>query len=163
MMEGTGSTASWASGTGPGEAAQRMYVEPVDDPASVRSPESEFLRTMAEDVAAGRRRLEVTSDEGGLHIELRLTEASPAALEGLRHVRLPETEKAIRASLSPRERAMLRLVADGLTNRQIAGELHLAEKTVRNRLSLVFAKLGIERRSQAAAFAVRNGLADTGS
>lgn len=74
--------------------------------------------------------------------------------------RTPEIDRAVMDSLSPRERTVLRLIADGWTNRQIAGELHLAEKTVRNQLSLVFAKLGIERRSQAAALAVRHGLTD---
>lgn len=61
--------------------------------------------------------------------------------------------------LSPRERTLLRLVASGRTNREIATELFLAEKTVRNQLSLVFAKLGVSRRAQAAAFAVRHGIA----
>ena len=61
--------------------------------------------------------------------------------------------------LTPRERSIIRLVAAGLTNKEIGAELHLSDKTVRNQLSLLFAKLGIERRSQAAAFAVRHGLA----
>ncbi len=61
--------------------------------------------------------------------------------------------------LTPRERSVIRLVAAGLTNKEIAAELHLSDKTVRNQLSLLFAKLGIERRSQAAALAVRHGLA----
>lgn len=76
--------------------------------------------------------------------------------------RARETELLL-ALLSPRERTMIRLVADGCTNRQIAAELHLAEKTVRNQLSVVFTKLAIGRRSQAAAFAVRSGLTDLAS
>ena len=47
------------------------------------------------------------------------------------------------------------LIADGLTNRQIADELHLAEKTVKNYVSNLLAKLGMERRTQAAVFATR--------
>ena len=47
------------------------------------------------------------------------------------------------------------LIADGLTNRQIAAELHLAEKTVKNYVSNLLAKLGMERRTQAAVFATR--------
>jgi DNA-binding NarL/FixJ family response regulator len=53
-------------------------------------------------------------------------------------------------SLSVRERQVLALVADGLTNRQIGAELALAEKTVKNYVSSLLAKLGLQRRTQAA-------------
>ena len=59
------------------------------------------------------------------------------------------------ASLSPQERRILELIGEGLTNRQIGERLFLAEKTVKNYVSALFAKLGMERRTQAAAFAVR--------
>jgi DNA-binding NarL/FixJ family response regulator len=59
------------------------------------------------------------------------------------------------ARLTPQERRILALIADGLTNRQIAGEMHLAEKTVKNYVSSLLAKLGMERRTQAAVFAAR--------
>ncbi len=59
------------------------------------------------------------------------------------------------ASLTPQERRILSLIGDGLTNRQIGDEMHLAEKTVKNYVSNLFAKLGMSRRSQAAAFAAR--------
>ena len=55
-------------------------------------------------------------------------------------------------SLGLRERQILRLIADGLTNRQIGGELGIAEKTVKNYVSSLLAKLGLERRTQAAVF-----------
>lgn len=55
--------------------------------------------------------------------------------------------------LSLRERQVLRLIGDGLTNRQIGEELHLAEKTVKNYVSGLLAKLGMERRTQAAVYA----------
>ncbi len=54
------------------------------------------------------------------------------------------------ASLSPRERRVLELVSEGLTNRQIGERMHLAEKTVKNYVSSLLAKLGFERRTQAA-------------
>lgn len=57
--------------------------------------------------------------------------------------------------LSPQERRVLDLVADGLTNRQIAQHLHLAEKTVKNYVSAVLHKLGFERRTEAAVYATR--------
>ncbi|MRJ77494.1 response regulator [Aeromicrobium sp. SMF47] len=57
--------------------------------------------------------------------------------------------------LTPQERRILVLVAEGLTNRQIGERLKLAEKTVKNYMSNVLAKLGFERRTQAAVFASR--------
>ena len=58
-------------------------------------------------------------------------------------------------SLTPQERRILDLIADGQTNRQIAASLFLAEKTVKNYVSNVLAKLGMERRTQAATYAAR--------
>jgi two-component system response regulator DevR len=55
-------------------------------------------------------------------------------------------------SLSPQEQRVLALVAEGLTNKEIASDLKLSEKTVKNYLSNLFDKLQISRRSQAAAF-----------
>jgi DNA-binding NarL/FixJ family response regulator len=55
-------------------------------------------------------------------------------------------------ALSGQERRVLLLVAEGLTNRQIAHQMFLAEKTVRNYVSLMLAKLGMERRTQAALY-----------
>ncbi len=54
--------------------------------------------------------------------------------------------------LSPHERRVLSLIADGLTNRQIADELNLAEKTVKNYVSALLHKLDMTRRAEAAAF-----------
>ena len=54
------------------------------------------------------------------------------------------------AGLTPQERRILELIGEGLTNRQIGERLFLAEKTVKNYVSSLLAKLGIERRVQAA-------------
>ena len=56
--------------------------------------------------------------------------------------------------LSPQERRILDHVAEGLTNRQIGEVMSLAEKTVKNYITAVLGKLGMERRTQAAVFAV---------
>jgi two-component system, NarL family, response regulator DevR len=56
--------------------------------------------------------------------------------------------------LSPQERRILDHVAEGLTNRQIGESMSLAEKTVKNYITAVLGKLGMERRTQAAVFAV---------
>jgi DNA-binding NarL/FixJ family response regulator len=59
------------------------------------------------------------------------------------------------AGLSGQERRILELIGEGLTNRQIGEQMFLAEKTVKNYVSALFAKLGMERRTQAAAYASR--------
>jgi two-component system, NarL family, response regulator DevR len=59
------------------------------------------------------------------------------------------------AGLTPQERRLLELIGEGLTNRQIGERLFLAEKTVKNYVSVLFVKLGMERRTQAAAYAAR--------
>jgi two-component system, NarL family, response regulator DevR len=58
-------------------------------------------------------------------------------------------------SLTEQERRILEYVAEGLTNREIAGKMFLAEKTVKNYVSSLLAKLGLERRTQAAVLATR--------
>jgi DNA-binding NarL/FixJ family response regulator len=59
------------------------------------------------------------------------------------------------AGLTVQERKILELIGEGLTNRQIGERMFLAEKTVKNYVSGLFAKLGMERRAQAAAYAAR--------
>jgi two-component system, NarL family, response regulator DevR len=58
-------------------------------------------------------------------------------------------------SLTEQERCILGYVAEGLTNREIAGRMALSEKTVKNYVSSLLAKLGLERRTQAAVLAAR--------
>lgn len=60
--------------------------------------------------------------------------------------------------LTEQEVKITALVARGLTNREIAGEMFLSEKTVRNYVSSILGKLGLSHRSQAAAYAVEHGL-----
>jgi len=68
----------------------------------------------------------------------------------------PEEDERL-ARLTTQERNILDLVAEGLTNRQIAEQVHLAEKTVKNYVSNLLSKLGMERRTQAAVYAARLG------
>lgn len=70
-----------------------------------------------------------------------------------------EASTPLRAELSEREIQILKLVAQGYTNLEIAAELQLSEKTVRNRLSEIFQKLHLNNRTQAALYAIREGLA----
>ena len=66
----------------------------------------------------------------------------------------PEEDERF-ASLSEQERKILALLAEGQTNRQIAGELFLAEKTVKNYVSNMLGKLGMQGRTEAAVYAAR--------
>lgn len=64
----------------------------------------------------------------------------------------PQEDRRL-AGLTGQERRILELIADGLSNREIGARLHLAEKTVKNYVSSLLAKLGMQRRTQAAVFA----------
>jgi len=59
-------------------------------------------------------------------------------------------------ALTRQEHTILELIGEGLTNRQIGVQMYLAEKTVKNYASAMYAKLGLERRTQAAAYAARH-------
>ena len=67
-------------------------------------------------------------------------------------------EQRVAGELSDREREVLVLVAQGLTNREIAGRLVISENTARNHVSCILEKLGLSRRSEAASFAAQQGL-----
>jgi DNA-binding NarL/FixJ family response regulator len=67
----------------------------------------------------------------------------------------PEPEPEALPGLTDREREILALIGEGLTNRQIGARLYLAEKTVKNHISRLLAKLGVERRIQAAVIATQ--------
>ena len=73
----------------------------------------------------------------------------------LQRLRQPPREDPALASLTEQERRILELIAEGLTNRQIAERMFLAEKTVKNYVSSILAKLGLERRTQAAVYGAR--------
>jgi DNA-binding NarL/FixJ family response regulator len=70
----------------------------------------------------------------------------------------PDAAEAIRAELSDREIEVLKLIANGKDNAQIAADLHISPKTVKNHISNILMKLQIENRIQAAVYAVRSGI-----
>jgi DNA-binding NarL/FixJ family response regulator len=73
----------------------------------------------------------------------------------LERLRTPPAPDDDLGSLTEQERRILDLIAEGLTNRQIGERMYLAEKTVKNYVSNVLMKLGMSRRSEAAAYAAR--------
>lgn len=98
------------------------------------------LLTAVRDVAAGRSLLDPV--------------ATARVLERLRDGNKPRGDDLL-ARLTDQERRILDLIGEGLTNRAIGERLHLAEKTIKNYVSSLLSKLGMERRSQAAAYVAR--------
>jgi len=74
----------------------------------------------------------------------------------LERLRQGPPQDAALAPLSQQERRILELIGEGLTNRQIGERMFLAEKTVKNYVSSMLSKLGMERRTQAAVFAAKH-------
>ncbi|MFM9611601.1 response regulator [Streptomyces niveiscabiei] len=97
------------------------------------------LLSAVRDVAEGRSLLDPVATARVLE---RLRDGAPKGDERLER-------------LTDQERRILHLIGEGLTNRQIGEELHLAEKTIKNYVSSLLAKLGMQRRSQAAAYVAR--------
>ncbi|HET7736979.1 MAG TPA: response regulator transcription factor [Tepidiformaceae bacterium] len=81
--------------------------------------------------------------------------SSAAVIEQIRRGMVVSEEDQVAQHLSERELAILDMIAEGLTNREIAERLYLSEKTVKHHVSDILAKLGVTRRVEAAAFAVR--------
>lgn len=98
------------------------------------------LLTAVRDVAAGRSLLDPV--------------ATARVLQRLREGNTPKGDEKL-ANLTEQERKILDLIGEGLTNRAIGERLHLAEKTIKNYVSSLLSKLGMERRSQAAAYVAR--------
>ncbi|WP_406862074.1 response regulator transcription factor [Streptomyces sp. HUAS MG47] len=98
------------------------------------------LLTAVREVAAGKSLLDPV--------------ATARVLERLRDGNSPKRDDKL-DSLTDQERRILDLIGEGLTNRAIGERLHLAEKTIKNYVSSLLSKLGMERRSQAAAYVAR--------
>ena len=73
----------------------------------------------------------------------------------LERLRNGNTKKNELSGLTEQEKTILMLIGEGMTNRQIGEKMHLAEKTIKNYVSGLLAKLGMERRTQAAAYVAR--------
>lgn len=85
--------------------------------------------------------------------------APPQHAQFNRHLRVVATseERDALASLSERELQVVRLVAEGLSNKEISSRLTLSDKTVKNHISHILAKMGLTARTQVAVYAIRAG------
>ena len=147
-----------------GIEAIRRLAERGDRPRAIA------LTTYADDASvlgalrAGARGY-LTKDAGAEQIEAAIVAVArgEAALDPAvqAHViaGLAETEDALPDGLTPREAEVLTLIAEGLTNAQIAERLVVSQATVKSHVNRVFAKAGVRDRGQAVAYAYRNGLA----
>ncbi|WP_105975461.1 response regulator [Streptomyces geranii] len=106
------------------------------------------LLTAVRDVAAGKSLLDPV--------------ATARVLERLRDGGNPPRGDERLANLTKQERRILDLIGEGLTNREIGERLHLAEKTIKNYVSGLLSKLGMQRRAQAAAYVARMGVEGPG-
>jgi DNA-binding NarL/FixJ family response regulator len=115
--------------------------------ASVLAGASGFVlkQVRGADLVAGVR----TVGAGGSLLDARSTAAV------MRRIKQEQDQAAPLQALTEQERAVLELIAEGLTNRQIGERLFLAEKTVKNYVSHLLAKLGLEHRTQAAILATK--------
>ena len=128
----------------------------ADDRAGAASVASEALRSARE---LGSDWLVAELESLAARARLRLL--GPAEPAGAAVAPADAVEEPF--GLTPRERQVLALVAGGATNREIGLELHMAEKTASVHVSRILAKLDVRSRTEAAAVAVRQGLADTGA
>jgi DNA-binding CsgD family transcriptional regulator/tetratricopeptide (TPR) repeat protein len=110
---------------------------------------------------SGRQARDLIAQASGIFGELAMRAELAGARDLLRRIPTqpgpPRTQNP--AGLSLREVSVLRLVSEGKTNREIAGELALSEKTVANHITSILNKTGTDNRTAAAAFAMRRGLA----
>lgn len=139
----------------------RCHVDASPLLSQVRAPTLVIHARGDQMVSIGEGRLMASEIPGAQFVELDtrnhiLLETEPAwqrfqaaVLEFIGAARAGEAQHEPFGRLSAREREILGAVAQGLTNAQIAGRLALSEKTVRNNLSAIFAKLGVRTRAQA--------------
>jgi DNA-binding CsgD family transcriptional regulator len=128
-----------------------------------------FLRTLAQDLTlplatlserAAQAQTFATEAEGPYQA---LPSVAPGPAVRSRGASVPEAGTSALASpvrLTRRETEVLGLLAQGLSNKEIAGVLVLSDRTVERHISSLYRKIGVERRSEATAFALRHGLVD---
>jgi two-component system response regulator DevR len=115
------------------------------------APERKVFDSLCSSAAIGR---------GGIYRALEgMLSRKTFYIDPLLRKALEELEQAGLLKISQREREILQLLAEGLTNKQIASRIFIAERTVRDYVSSILEKIGMGNRAGAAAWAIRHGLA----
>lgn len=145
---------------GTGLDVARFVADEAPDTRVVMLTSFSDDQAMVDAAAAGAKAYLLKEVQGTAIVDSLLAVAGGATLLDKAMVRLAKgrlgrSEVAIPDSLSPQERRIFELIGDGMSNREIAGELFLAEKTVKNYTSNLLAKLGMQRRTEVAALAAR--------
>ena len=96
--------------------------------------------------------------QGGVIVSPSMATRLLTDFQGVSSVAKPEAGKTANTEISPREEEVLKLVANGSTNKEIGEALFISENTVKTHLQNIMDKLHLANRSQAAAYAVRKGL-----
>lgn len=97
----------------------------------------------------------VTVADGGSLLDPKM---ATAVLERMRQVGMPHPADELFSTLTAKQNLIVQLIGEGLTNREIAEQLSLTEKTVKNYVSQIFSKLSVQRRSQVAGMATERRL-----
>jgi DNA-binding NarL/FixJ family response regulator len=125
----------------------------LEDGAVIGAVKAGAIGYLLKDTQADELRAAIKSAAAG---QVQLSPAAAARL--MREVRTPEPSAA--QPLTERENDVLRLLAQGKANKEIAFELIIGEKTVKTHVSNILLKLGVQSRTQAALYAAQNGLAE---
>ena len=142
-----------ASRGGPGPRGARLVAEGGGDVARARRP----VRDRAH-ACAGRRRVPPARRRGGRSPRARRARRASSSASARSRISRGSRRRTSRHGLSNRELEVLRLVAAGKTNREIAASLVISEHTVARHLQNIFAKLGLSSRAAATAFAFEHDL-----
>jgi DNA-binding CsgD family transcriptional regulator/tetratricopeptide (TPR) repeat protein len=147
-----------------GRVYRRLYAQWRQAEALVRADDRATAAAVVSEALRDARELGsdwLVADLESLAARARLRLLGPAEPVGVEAA--PGDAEDEPFGLTPRERQVLALVARGATNREIGLELHMAEKTASVHVSRILAKLDVRSRTEAAAVAVRQGLADSGA
>jgi len=125
----------------------------LEDGAVIGAVKAGAIGYLLKDTQADELRAAIKSAAAG---QVQLSPAAAARL--MREVRTPEPSGA--QPLTERETDVLKLLAQGKANKEIAFELIIGEKTVKTHVSNILLKLGVQSRTQAALYAAQNGLAE---
>ncbi len=125
----------------------------LEDGAVIGAVKAGAIGYLLKDTQADELRVAIKAAAAG---QVQLSPAAAARL--MREVRTPEPASA--QPLTERETDVLKLLAQGKANKEIAFELIIGEKTVKTHVSNILLKLGVQSRTQAALFAAQNGLAE---